>query len=115
MSELGRYLVDYENPDAGIGHSLGHVNNAVKICLRHGLTFAYSDSQVRKSSSTQWAWRIKQWIRRMTFRQVYETHNIGDDINALFGFSTHTKDRSEIELLLRNKKLRLVQLPATAI
>jgi hypothetical protein len=76
MSELGRYLVDYENPDAGIGHSLGHVNNAVKICLRHGLTFAYSDSQVRKSSSTQWAWRIKQWIRRMTFRQVYETHNI---------------------------------------
>ncbi|MDT7521937.1 hypothetical protein RAE21_05860 [Rhodoferax sp. TBRC 17198] len=115
MSELGRYLVDYENPDAGIGHSLGHVNNAVKICLRHGLTFAYSDSQVRKSSSTQWVWRIKQWIRRITFRQVYETHNIGDDINALFGFSTHTKNRSEIELLLRNKKLRLVQLPATAI
>jgi hypothetical protein len=115
MSGLGRYLVDYENPDAGIGHSLGHVNNAVKICLRHGLTFAYSDSQVRKSDSSQWAWRTKQWARLLTFRKVHETHNIGDDINELFGFSAHTRKRSDIELLLRKKKMKLIQLPPTDI
>ena len=115
MSGLGRYLVDYENPDAGIGHSLGHVNNAVKICLRHGLTFAYAESQVRKSSTTQWAWRFRQWMRRLTFRQVYETHDIGDDINTLFAFRQYTEDRAKVERLLRHKQLKLVQLPPTAI
>lgn len=115
MSALGRYLVDYENPDAGIGHSLGHVNNAVKICLRHGLTFAYAESQVRKSSKTQWTWRFRQWIRRLTLRQVYETHDIGNDINTLFAFRRYTEDRAKVERLLRHKQLKLVQLPATAI
>lgn len=115
MKVLGRYLVDYENPDAGIGHSLGHVNNAVKICIRHGLTFAYAESQVRKSSKDQWRWRIKQWVRRLTFRQVYETHDIGNDINALFAFSQFTEDRSKVERLIRQKKLKVVLLPETAI
>ena len=115
MSELGRYLVDYENPDAGIGHSLGHVNNAVKICLRHGLTFAYAESQVRKSSKSQWSWRARQWIRRLTFRQVYETHDIGNDINTLFAFGRYTKSRCEVERMLQQRKLKMVLLPETAI
>lgn len=115
MSGLGRFLVDYENPDAGIGHSLGHVNNAVKICLRHGLTFAYAESQVRKSSKSQWGWRLRQGIRRLTLRQVYETHDIGNDINALFAFTQYTEDRVRVERLLRQKQLKLVQLPPTAI
>lgn len=115
MKELGRYLVDYENPDAGIGHSLGHVNNAVKICMRHGLTFAYAESQVRKSSKNHWRWRFKQWVRRLTFRQVYETHDIGNDINALFAFSQFTEDRSKVERLIRQKKLKVVLLPEAAI
>jgi hypothetical protein len=115
MSGLGRYVVDYENPDAGIGHSLGHVNNAVKICMRHDLTFAYAESQVRKSSKDQWRWRFKQWVRRLTLRQVYETHDIGNDINALFAFSHFTEDRSKVERLIRQKKLKVVLLPETAI
>lgn len=115
MSRLGRYLVDYENPDAGIGHSLGHVNNAVKICLRHDLTFAYAESQVRKSSKSHWGWRLRQWVRRLTLRQVYETHDIGNDINAMFAFAQYTKDRREVERLLRQKALKLVLLPETAI
>lgn len=115
MTLLGRYLVDYENPDAGIGHSLGHVNNAVKICLRHGLRFAYSESQVRKSSKDSLQWRFKQWVRRLTFRQVYETHDIGNDINALFAFAQDTEDRNRIERLIRQKKLKVVLLPKTDI
>jgi hypothetical protein len=115
MSLLGRYLVDYENPDAGIGHSLGHVNNAIKICLRHDLTFAYAESQVRKSSKTQWRWRFRQWIRRLTFRQTYETHDIGNDINALFAFRQYTEDRDRVERLIRQKKLKVVLLPETTI
>lgn len=115
MKGLGRYLVDYENPDAGIGHSLGHVNNAVKICTRHDLLFAYAESQVRKSSKDQWRWRLKQWVRRLTFRQVYETHDIGNDINALFAFSQFTEDRRKVERLIRQKKLKVVLLPETAI
>jgi hypothetical protein len=115
MSELGRYLVDYENPDAGIGHSLGHVNNAIKICLRNDLTFAYAESQVRKSSKRHLGWRLRQWIRRLTLRQVYETHDIGNDINVLFAFAQYTKDRREVEKMLRQRKLTLVNLPAAAI
>jgi hypothetical protein len=115
VSKFGRFLVDYENPDAGIGHSLGHVNNAVKICLRHGLTFAYAELQVRKSSKSQWGWKIRQWVRRMTFRQVYETHDIGNDINALFAFAKYTKERSKVERMLRQGKLKLVLLPQAAI
>lgn len=115
MKELGRYLVDYDNPDAGIGHSLGHVNNAVKICLRHGLTFAYAEAQVRKSSKDYWRWRFKQWVRRVTFRQVYETHDIGNDINTLFAFKQFAQDRSKVERLIRQKKLKVVLLPETAI
>jgi hypothetical protein len=111
----GRYLIDFENPDAGIGHSMGHVNNAVKICLRHGLVFAYSDSQVRKSSKSSWKWRVKQFVRKLTFRQVYETHNIGDDINRLFAFGNFTENRAEVERLIRKKKLRVVRLPPTDI
>lgn len=115
MRAIGRYLVDYENPDAGIGHSLGHVNNAVKICMRHGLTLAYSESQVQKSSKNQLRWRLRQWLRRLTFRQVYETHDIGNDINKLFAFSQFAEDRNKVERLIRNKKLKVVLLPETAI
>jgi hypothetical protein len=37
---IGRFLIDYENPDAGIGHSMGHINNAYKTSLRNNLQFA---------------------------------------------------------------------------
>lgn len=115
MSCLGRYLIDYENPDAGIGHSLGHVNNAIKICLRCNLRFAYTAEQVRKSSETHARWRLKQFVRWITFRQVYESHNIGDDIDLLFAFSRYTDDRARIERLLRDGTLKKVLLPKTDI
>ena len=39
-----RYLIDYDNPDAGIGHSMGFINRAIKIASRNQLSFAYSES-----------------------------------------------------------------------
>jgi hypothetical protein len=115
MSQLGRYLVDYENPDAGIGHSLGHVNNAIKICIRHGLTFAYAPAQVRKSSDASLRWRVKQLVRKLTLRQVYETHNIGDDINTLFAFEQYSTPRADVEKKIKGGALRRISLPPTDI
>lgn len=115
MSRLGRYLIDYENPDAGIGHSLGHVNNAIKICLRHNLNFAYAAEQVRKSSDASFGWRMRQFMRRLTLRQVHESHNIGDDINHLFAFGKYAEDRARIERDIRRGALKKVLLPKTDI
>jgi len=115
MSGLGRYLIDYENPDAGIGHSLGHVNNAIKICLRHDLKFAYAAEQVRKSNDVSLRWRLKQFMRLITLRQVHESHNIGDDINALFAFGKYAEERAFIERELRLGRLKKVLLPKTNI
>jgi hypothetical protein len=112
---IGRYLVDYENPDAGIGHSLGHVNNAVKVCLRNQLQFAYSDKQLIKSTQNSFKWRMRQWTRRIVGRKPHETHGIGDAICRMFAFSECTASREAVEELIRKKVVRVVALPAPEI
>lgn len=112
---IGRYLVDYENPDAGIGHSLGHVNNAVKVCLRNQLQFAYSDKQLIKSTQSSLKWRMRQWMRRIVGRKAHETHGIGDAICRMFAFSECTTSREAIEALIRKKRVRVIELPAPDI
>lgn len=112
---IGRYLLDYENPDAGIGHSLGHVNNAVKVCMRNQLQFAYSDQQLIKSTRSSIKWRMRQWSRRILGRKAHETHGIGDAICRMFAFSECTASREAVEALIRKKRLRVVALPAPDI
>ena len=46
-----RYILDYDNPDAGIGHSMGIINRALKIAARNNLQFAFSESQLTKSNN----------------------------------------------------------------
>ncbi len=112
---IGRYLVDYENPDAGIGHSLGHVNNAVKVCLRNQLQFAYSDKQLIKSTQSSFKWRLRQWTRRIVGRKAHETHGIGDAICRMFAFSDSAASREAVGALIRKKQVRVVELPAPDI
>ncbi len=112
---LGRFIIDYENPDAGIGHSLGHINDAIKICLRHNLILAYDADQVRKSSVTSFQWKARQFIRKITLRQVYESHNIGNDISTLFAFEKYTQNKYKIESKIRSGILKTIALPKTNI
>ena len=99
---MNRFIIDYENPDAGIGHSLGYINSAIKIATQHNLHFAFSPLQIKKSSSSDLQWRYKQFIRKITFRKIYETHDIGNDLNYLFAFDLLYSNRSSIEDKIKN-------------
>jgi hypothetical protein len=112
---VGRYLLDYDNPDAGIGHSLGHVNNAVKACMRNQLEFAYSDKQLIKSRKTDFKWRMWQFMRTIVGRKTHETHGIGDAICRMFAFEQFTASRDRVEGLIRKKRLKVVEIPAPDI
>ena len=112
---LGRYLIDYDNPDAGIGHSLGHVNNAIKLCMRHGLEFAYSDKQIIKSSRSDPKWRWRQFLRTVVGRKAHETHGIGDAISRMFAFGKHTVEREDVEALIKRKQLQRIAIPGPEI
>ena len=105
-----RFLIDYDNPDAGIGHSMGFVNRGIKIAMRNELQFAYAEEQLRKSSSTEWKWRLKQGLRALRGRQN-ETHNIGNDLNRMLNLAQHLPSRNAIEKRIQNGELRLIKLP----
>jgi hypothetical protein len=105
-----RFLIDYDNPDAGIGHSMGFVNRGIKIAMRNQLQFAYAEEQLRKSSSTEWKWRLKQSLRALRGRQN-ETHNIGNDLNRMLNLAQHLPSRSAIEKRIQNGELRLINIP----
>ena len=105
-----RFLIDYDNPDAGIGHSMGFVNRGIKIAMRNQLQFAYAEEQLRKSSSTEWKWRLKQGLRALRGRQN-ETHNIGNDLNRMLNLAQHLPGRNAIEKRIQNGELRLINLP----
>ena len=112
---IGRFLLDYENPDAGIGHSLGHVNSAIKICMRNQLQFAYSDAQLIKSTPDSWKWRMRQWSRIVVGRKAHESHGIGDAICRMFAFDQHTVSRARVEAMIRAKQVRVVEIPGPDI
>lgn len=112
---VGRYLLDYDNPDAGIGHSLGHVNNAVKACMRNQLEFAYSDKQLIKSSKSDFKWRMRQFMRTVVGRKAHETHGIGDSICRMFAFDQYTVSREMVEDRIQKKLLKVIEIPAPDI
>lgn len=106
-----RYFIDYDNPDAGIGHSLGFINRGIKIATRHQLQFAYAKEQLRKSSNTDWRWRLRQGLRRLRGARAHETHNLGDDLNRMLDLASILPSRSAIEERVRQGELKVIDLP----
>ena len=108
---MNRFLIDYDNPDAGMGHSMGFINRGVKIALRNQLQFAYAEEQLRKSSSSEWKWRLKQGLRALRGARRNETHNIGNDLNRMLNLAQRLPGRSAIEKRVRSGELTLINLP----
>lgn len=106
-----RYLIDYDNPDAGIGHSMGFINRAIKIALRNQLSFAYSESQLVKSSDNSWKWQAKQFFRALRGSKRYETHNIGNDLNQMLDLQSILPNRESLENRIRRGEVRVIDLP----
>ncbi len=108
---MNRFIVDYDNPDAGIGHSMGFINRNIKIAMRHGLQFAYTPEQLRKSSASDWRWRVRQGLRKLRGARTHETHNLGDDLNRMLDLARELPSRAALESRIRAKELRLLTLP----
>lgn len=106
-----RFILDYDNPDAGIGHSMGIINRALKIADRNQLQFAYSESQLAKSHHQSFKWRLKQSLRRLRGRKANETHNIGNDLNDMLNPIGLLPSREEIEKRIQRGEIQLIELP----
>jgi hypothetical protein len=106
-----RFLIDYDNPDAGIGHSMGIINRALKIATRNHLQLAYSEKQLRKSTSTDWRWRIRQGLRMLRGKKTDETHNIGDDLNSMLNLKSLLPNREELEVRIQNGEIKVIDIP----
>jgi len=110
-----RFLIDYDNPDAGIGHSMGIINRAIKIASRNGLQLAFSESQLEKSHSQSWKWNLKQFLRKLRGKNAYETHNIGNDLNLMLNLKHLLIPREDVEKKIRQEKIQLLELPRLQI
>ena len=112
---LNRFILDYDNPDAGIGHSMGILNRALKIADRNNLQFAYSETQLAKSHNQSLRWKFKQSLRKLRGRRANETHNIGNDLNEMLDPKTLLASREEVEQRIRRGEIKLIELPAFEI
>ena len=108
---LNRFILDYDNPDAGIGHSMGILNRALKIAERNHLQFAYSETQLAKSHQQSLRWKLKQSLRKLRGRRANETHNIGNDLNEMLDPKTLLASREEVEQKIRRGEIKLIELP----
>ena len=106
-----RFLSDYDNPDAGIGHSMGIINRALKIATRNQLQLAYSENQLRKSNDNDWSWRIKQSLRKLRGKRPDETHNIGNDLNRMLDLKNLLPNREDLEKKIQLGEIRVIDLP----
>ena len=106
-----RFLLDYDNPDAGIGHSMGIINQAIKIADRNQLQFAYSESQLAKSHHTSFKWNLKQRLRKLRGKGTDETHNIGNHLNEMFNPKVLLSSREKVEKRIQRTEIRLIDLP----
>lgn len=106
-----RFILDYDNPDAGIGHSMGILNRALKIAERNQLQFAYSETQLAKSHNESFRWKLKQNLRKLRGRRANETHNIGNDLNEMLAPKTLLSSREEVEKKIRSGEIKLIELP----
>ena len=108
---LNRFILDYDNPDAGIGHSMGIINRALKVANRNQLEFAYSESQLSKSHDQSFKWRLKQQLRKLRGKNAYESHNIGNDLNSMLNPSASLPSREDIEKRIQRGEIKLIELP----
>jgi hypothetical protein len=106
-----RYLIDYDNPDAGIGHSMGIMNRAIKIAARNNLQFAYSEKQLQKSHKQSFRWNLKQSLRKLRGRRANETHNIGDDLNRMLDPKRILTSREDLEQKIKKGEVKVIELP----
>lgn len=106
-----RFLIDYDNPDAGIGHSMGIINRAVKIAARNHLQFAYSENQLRKSHATDLRWKIRQGLRKFRGKKSDESHNIGNDLNVMLNLSSILPNREDLERRILRGEIKVIDLP----
>jgi len=106
-----RFLIDYDNPDAGIGHSMGIINRALKIATRNQLQFVYSEDQLRKSNNNDWGWRIKQSLRKLRGKRIDETHNIGNDLNRMLDLKCLLPSREDLEKKIQRGDIKVIDLP----
>ena len=106
-----RFLIDYDNPDAGIGHSMGIINRALKIANRNQLQFAYSENQLRKSDAKDWGWRFRQSLRKLRGKRPDETHNIGNDLNRMLDLKNLLPSREDVEKKIQRGEIKLIDLP----
>ena len=110
-----RFLLDYDNPDAGIGHSMGIINRAIKIADRNQLQFAYSESQLAKSHKKSFKWNLRQRLRKLRGKRADETHNIGNALNEMLNPKALLPSREEVEKRIQRGEIRLIDLPAFEI
>jgi hypothetical protein len=110
-----RFLIDYDNPDAGIGHSMGIMNRAIKIAARNNLQFAYSEKQLQKSHKQSFSWKLKQSLRKLRGRRANETHNIGDDLNRMLEPKKILTSREDLERKIKRGEVKVIELPAFEI
>lgn len=108
MSE--RYIIDYVNPDAGVGHSIGLINQALKISIRNNVALAFSETQLQKPSSSDLIWRLKKIRKILSGKKPNETHNLSNDLNYLFALSSFLPDRVEIEKKVSSGALKLIRI-----
>jgi len=108
---MNRFLLDYDNPDAGIGHSMGIINRAIKIAARNQLQFAYAEDQLSKSHNNSAKWKLKQWLRTLRGKKANETHNIGNDLNQMLNPRALLADRADVEKKIRRGEIKLIELP----
>jgi hypothetical protein len=106
-----RFLIDYDNPDAGIGHSMGILNRAIKIAARNNLQLAYSEKQLQKSHKQSFSWNLKQSLRKLRGRRANETHNIGDDLNRMLEPKRILTSREDLEKRIRRGEVKVIKLP----
>jgi hypothetical protein len=112
---VNRFLLDYDNPDAGIGHSMGIINRGLKIADRNQLQFAYSESQLAKSHNKSFKWNLKQRLRKLRGKRADETHNIGNALNEMLNPKACLPSREEIEKRIQRGEIQLIELPAFEI
>lgn len=110
-NKINKYLIDYANIDAGVGHSMGLFNSFIKISLYNDLIPTYSIHQLKKSNKTDISFILKKIIKPLLRKGVAETHNIGNGMHNFFMFGIGEISREEIELQIKKKKIRAVQLP----
>jgi hypothetical protein len=103
--------MEYDNPDAGIGHSMGIMNRAIKIAARNHLQFAYSEKQLQKSHKQSFNWNLKQYLRKLRGRRANETHNIGDDLNRMLEPKMILASREELEQKIKKGEIKVIELP----